>query len=203
MAADRRNRRPLRSRDTAWATRLAQILVKAGVRPNQISLASLGAAAAAGYCLLRAWYAAAVLFILLRLLANLMDGMVAIEGGRGSPSGEIYNDLPDRISDALILCAAGYSLPWPACARELGWSAALLAVITAYIRILGGALGLAQDFRGPMAKPQRMAVLIGGCVLALFDTRFLALALVVVIAGSLVTAAVRLRRVVRELERRR
>jgi phosphatidylglycerophosphate synthase len=176
------------------------LLVQAHVRPNQISLASLAAAVAAGYCLLRAWYPAAALLIPLRLLCNLMDGMVAIEGGLGSASGEIYNDLPDRISDALILCAAGYSLSWPAYARELGWSAALLSVMTAYIRLLGGASGLPQDFRGPMAKPQRMAVLIAACLLAPFDTRFLALALGVIIAGSLATAALRLRRIVRQLE---
>jgi phosphatidylglycerophosphate synthase len=179
---------------------LARLLVAAHVHPNQISLASLVAAAAAGYCLLRAWYPAAALLILLRLLCNLMDGMVAIEGGLGSASGEIYNDLPDRISDALILCAAGYSLPWPSYARELGWSAALLAVMTAYIRILGGASGLTQDFRGPMAKPQRMAVLVAACMLAPFDIRVLALALMVVVAGSLVTAAVRLHRITRQLE---
>jgi phosphatidylglycerophosphate synthase len=176
MAVERWNRRPLRSRNTAWAARLACLLVQAHVRPNQISLASVAASAAAGYCLLRAWYPAAALLILLRLLSNLMDGMVAIEGGLGSDSGEIYNDLPDRISDALILCAAGYSLPWPAYARELGWSAALLSVMTAYIRLLAA------------------------CLLAPFDTRFLALALVVVIAGSLATAALRLRRIVRQLE---
>lgn len=200
MAAERWNRRPLRSRNTAWAGRLAHLLIAVHVRPNQISIASLVASAAAGYCLLRAWYPAAALLILLRLLCNLMDGMVAIEGGLGSASGEIYNDLPDRISDALILCAAGHSLPWPAYVRELGWTAALLSVMTAYIRILGGASGLTQDFRGPMAKPQRMAVLIAACILAPFDTRFVALALVVVIAGSLATAALRLRRIVRQLE---
>ena len=203
MAADRWNRRPLRSRDTAWASRLARLLVRAGIRPDQISLASLAAAAAAGYCLLRTWYPVAALFILLRLLCNLMDGMVAIEGGLGTLSGEIYNDLPDRISDALILCATGYSLSWPSYARELGWTAALLAVMTAYIRILGGASGLPQDFGGPMAKPQRMAVLIGACLLAPFVPSVLAMALELIIIGSLVTAVVRLRRIVRQLEQRR
>jgi len=53
-----------------------------------------------------------------------------------------------------------------------------------------------------MAKPHRMAVLIAACILAPFDARVLAVALVVVIAGSLVTAAVRLRRIVRQLEDR-
>ena len=157
MPADRWTRRPLKSRDTRWAARTARILAIAGVRPNRISIASVAAAAVAAYCLIRAWYPLAALFILLRLLCNLMDGMVAIEGGLGSPVGEIYNDLPDRLSDVLILCAAGYSLAWPTYAHELGWIAAMLAVLTAYIRILGGACGLTQDFRGPMAKPARMA----------------------------------------------
>ncbi|HLK62978.1 MAG TPA: CDP-alcohol phosphatidyltransferase family protein [Bryobacteraceae bacterium] len=196
------NRRPLRSRNTQWASWFARLLVRAKVLPNFISLASLVAAGAAGYCLLRAWYWLAAIGILLRLLCNLMDGMVAVEGGLGSASGEIYNDLPDRISDALILCTAGYFLPWPAYSRELGWIAALLAVMTAYIRVLGGALGLPQNFTGPMAKPQRMAVMIAACVLAPFDVRVVALALMVIIVGSLITAAVRLRKIVRNLEQR-
>ena len=202
MPADRWTRRPLKSRDTRLAARFARGLADARVRPNWISLASVAAAALAALCLIRSWYPAAALFILLRLLCNLMDGMVAIEGGLGSPVGEIYNDLPDRVSDVLILCAAGYSLAWPAYARELGWLAAFVAVMTAYIRILGGACGLQQDFGGPMAKPQRMAVMIVACVLAVFDARALALALAVVIVGSLVTAAVRLQRIMRQLESR-
>jgi len=200
MPGERWNRRPLKSRQTAWAARLAHLLIRARVRPNHISLASIAAAAAAAYCCLRGWYPVAALFILLRLLCNLMDGMVAIEGGLGSPVGEVYNDLPDRISDALILCAAGYSLPSLWYGRELGWAAAFLAVMTAYVRVLGGACGLPQDFRGPMAKPQRMAVLIAACVVAPFYGGAIAVALVVIVAGSLVTAAMRLWRILHQLE---
>jgi len=197
------NRRPLRSRDSAWATRLAHWLIRARVRPNHISLASLVAAAAAAGCLLRRWYPPAALFILLRLGCNLMDGMVAIEGGRATPAGEIFNDLPDRLSDAMILCAAGYSQDWPSYASELGWIAALLAILTAYIRVLGGSLGLPQDFHGPMAKPQRMAVMITACLVGGFDPRVIAVALWVIVAGSVVTAALRLRRIAAQLQRGR
>ncbi|HEY2018704.1 MAG TPA: CDP-alcohol phosphatidyltransferase family protein, partial [Bryobacteraceae bacterium] len=171
-------------------------------RPNYISLAGLVAAAAGALCLVRGWYLIAALLIQARLLSNLLDGMVAIEGGLRSASGEIYNDLPDRLSDALILIAAGYAVSSMAFAHELGWGAALLAILTAYIRVLGGAAGLAQDFRGPMAKPQRMAVMTLACILARFDPRALWLALVVIIIGSLVTAAIRTRRIVRHLEER-
>jgi hypothetical protein len=104
------------------------------------------------------------------------------------------------VSDALILLAAGYSLAWPAHAAELGWAASLLAVLTAYVRVLGGACGLPQDFRGPMAKPQRMAVLTAGCILARFDARALGVALMVIVVGSLITLVVRVRQVVKKLE---
>jgi phosphatidylglycerophosphate synthase len=103
----------------------------------------------------------AVLAIQLRLLCNLLDGMVAVEHGRGGPSGPIWNELPDRISDSMLLVGAGYAaaaggLGW---ASGVGWIAALLAVLTAYVRELGRGLGQPPDFTGPGAKPQRMAVL--------------------------------------------
>jgi phosphatidylglycerophosphate synthase len=193
-------RRPVKTRNLTAAVRLAQWLARAGVQPNHISLASVAAAGVAGACLLTGYPLIAAVFIQLRLLCNLLDGMVAIEGGMRSAAGEIYNDLPDRLSDALILLAAGYSLTWPGFAVELGWAASLLAVMTAYVRVLGGACGLPQDFRGPMAKPHRMAVLTAGCILAWFDARALAIALIVVIAGSLITVASRVRDVVQKLE---
>jgi phosphatidylglycerophosphate synthase len=202
MAAQNSIRRPLKSRNTAWAAGLARWLADAGVRPNQISLAGVAAAGAAALCLLRPSYLAAAALIQLRLLCNLMDGMVAVEGGLRSKSGEIYNDLPDRISDALILVAAGYSISWPDHARELGWTAALLAILTAYVRTLGAAAGLPPDFRGPMGKPQRMAVMTAACLLSLFDPRSMAMALLIVIAGSSWTAILRVRRIVRQLEGR-
>jgi len=195
-------RRPLRSRDTAWASWLARRLAQARVHPNHISLASVAAAAGAAFCLVRGHWLAAALLIQMRLLSNLLDGMVAIEGGLRTASGEIYNDLPDRLSDALILVAAGYAVPSPAWTHELGWAAALLAILTAYIRVLGGASGLPQDFRGPMGKPQRMAVLTLACILAYFDSRTFAAALVLIVIGSLVTAGIRTRHIVRELEDR-
>jgi phosphatidylglycerophosphate synthase len=201
MTAQEWTRRPVKTREVVWASRFAQWLAASRVQPNQISIASVGAAAGAGACLLAGWYLCAALLIQLRLLCNLLDGMVAIEGGLHTASGEIYNDLPDRVSDALILVAAGYSLAWPGFAHELGWAASLLAVMTAYVRVLGGACGLPQEFTGPMAKPQRMAVMTAGCVLALWDSRALALALMVVAAGSLMTLAVRVRRVIRNMEK--
>ena len=100
----------------------------------------------------------AAVAIQLRLLCNLVDGMLAVEEGFSTKTGDIYNDLPDRISDVLILVGAGYSRG-SRMRSTLGWLAAVLAVLTAYVRVLGGSLGVTQHFIGPMAKQHRMFAL--------------------------------------------
>src|SRR5690606_23492802 len=74
--------------------------------------------------------------IQLRLICNLLDGMVAMEGGKQTPTGALYNEYPDRIADSLLIVALGYAagLPW------LGWLGALLAALTAYVRLSGASL---------------------------------------------------------------
>ncbi|TCO81942.1 phosphatidylglycerophosphate synthase [Plasticicumulans lactativorans] len=214
------DRRPIRSRDTRWAHACARWLCARGATPNGISLAGLGCAALAALCLAGAFRvgpaAGAALLLLAalalpaRLLCNLFDGMVAIEGGRAGKAGDVYNDLPDRISDALVLVGTGYGLsawPW---AAELGWAAALAAVFTAYVRVLGGACGLTQRFTGPLAKSQRMAVLSVAALVAAgaraadagWAQGVLALALAVILLGSVATVVRRSVDLVRELEAR-
>jgi len=194
-----RNRRPLASRSTRWAQSLAGMLLRAGVSPDAISLASIAFAALGAWLLATRPYGVALLAaaacIQVRLLCNLLDGMVAVEGGRASAVGALYNEVPDRVADSLLIVALGYAVE---CAW-LGWLGALAAALTAYIRVLGGALGLPQDFRGPMAKPQRMAVLTGACLLAagesaLFGSHWaLAAAAWIIALGALLTCATRLR----------
>jgi phosphatidylglycerophosphate synthase len=137
----------------------------------------------------------------IRLLCNLLDGMVAIEHGKQTPLGVLYNELPDRASDSMLFIALGYAsgITW------LGWLTALLAAFTAYLRVFGGALGLAQDFRGPMAKQHRMAVLTAGCLLSIIEhlavgTNYaLATTCGVIAAGTLLTCWTRITSLVRRL----
>lgn len=205
---DTTNRRPLASRGSRWARALSTALARSAITPNQISVASI-AFAAAGAALLLAWptppgLVLCALCVQLRLLCNLLDGMVAIEGGKSSPLGALYNEFPDRIADSLLIVALGHAalMPW------LGWLGALLAALTAYIRTTGGSLGLAQDFRGPMAKPHRMAVLTVACLAGALeslagDTRYALLAAAAVIAaGSALTCVMRTRALARQLRTR-
>jgi len=148
----------------------------------------------------------AAALVQLRLLANLMDGMMAIEGGLQSPTGPLFNEIPDRIADVLLLVAAGYAVTWVSWGEALGWAAAVAAVLTAYVRLLGGSLGVSERFCGPMAKPHRMAVLTAACLLSMvevaygYEGRVLAVALLVIAAGSIVTFARRARLIARDLK---
>ncbi|WP_374432329.1 CDP-alcohol phosphatidyltransferase family protein [Tabrizicola sp.] len=188
------NRRPLTSRNSAWAARLASWAVAKGFTPNQISQASMGFAAL-GFLLywlsttggflqfLALLLAAATLQA--RLVCNLIDGMVAIEGGKGAKDGPFWNEAPDRVSDLLFFAGAGLAVGRP----DLGLLAAALAIATAYIRELGRAEGFPPDFSGPLAKPQRMAVLTAGTVLAaLYATHWtLTVTLWIIVAGTAAT----------------
>lgn len=199
------NRRPLSSRNSAWAARLASWAVAKGITPNQISQASIGFAALA---LLLYWLSTtggllqflalilAAATLQARLVCNLIDGMVAIEGGKGAKDGPFWNEAPDRASDLLFFTGAGLAAGQPA----LGLLAAALAIAAAYIRELGRAEGFPPDFSGPLAKPQRMAVLTAGTVLAaLYASEWtLTVTLWIVIAG---TAATVLRRSLTLIER--
>jgi len=187
------NRRPLKTRSRRWAQGLATFLAPTSVSPNQISVVSVVVAGAGASVVLASsapWaLVVCAICIQLRLLCNLLDGMVAVEGGKQSALGALYNEIPDRIADSLFLVSIGYlvQLTW------LGWCCALLAALTAYIRVLGGTLGLPQSFRGPMAKPHRMAVLTAACLLgagerALWGSQYaLTAGLVVIGIGTAVT----------------
>jgi phosphatidylglycerophosphate synthase len=210
-----RPRRPLRTRGRSNAAALARWLRDRDVEPNGISLASIAVATGAAACFVALPHvghsaqlgllAIAAALVQLRLLANLMDGMLAIEAGRQTPTGPLFNEIPDRIADVLILVAAGYAVVWFSWGEALGWGAAVAAVLTAYVRLLGGSLGLTEHFCGPMAKPHRMAVLTAACLLSMievaygYEGRVLAVALAVIAAGSIVTLARRTRLIAREL----
>ncbi len=191
------SRRPLASRSNSIAIRIAAALARSAITRNQISLLSMVFALLGAVLLLKPTplnLIAAAVCIQLRLLCNLLDGMVAMEGGKASAVGALYNDVPDRIADPLLIVAAGYACGYP----ELGWLASLLAVLTAYIRLLGASVGLAQDFRGPMAKPQRMAVLTLACFAGAAELHWrhslhaITAAVSVIALGALVTCGNRL-----------
>lgn len=214
------NRRPIGQRNRGYAKYLTRVLAKAGVTPNFISFTSIVWAALAGAC----FYASgiseggdrimlligAALFCQLRLLANMLDGMVAVEAGKGGPDGPVWNELPDRFADIFILVGAGYGVAATGVFdATLGWAAAVAAVMTAYVREVVKSAGAHADFSGPMAKPHRMFWMTVFALISIFDPQigaqtaaildwgyvanepgkgvFIAFALWLVLLGSIVT----------------
>jgi phosphatidylglycerophosphate synthase len=219
---DKLDRRPIAARNLPVFQAMAHWLATRGVTPNAISVAGMISGIGAGVVLALtglasspwdrlAWIVGAIL-IQLRLLANMLDGMVAVESGKVSPVGELYNEAPDRVSDAATLMGAGFAAGG---SPVLGFSAACVAVFVAYVRALGKGAGAPQEFCGPMAKQQRMAIVTA---IALYqgltpaswqpawgqDGQFgpLAVALLIIIIGGIATAIRRLLRISANLRKR-
>jgi phosphatidylglycerophosphate synthase len=192
---------------------MAAGLARAGLTPNQISVLSVvfGIGAAAAYYQSQQgwlWLAVASACIQLRLLCNMLDGLLAIEGGLKSKTGDLYNEVPDRFGDIAIMLGAGLVIRALPYGMTLAWVMIVIAILTAYVRLLGGSLGLVQDFSGPMAKQHRMFTLTLGTLLAAGEvamrgtTWTLYVAVWVIVLGSAFTFARRLARIARQLQAR-
>lgn len=193
-------RRPIKERTTGWARALARAVAATGLTPNQISVISVVISLGAMANFYYHNYLAAALCITCRLLCNMIDGMVAVEHNMKSPSGEIFNELPDRLSDTATILGAGYACQMV----QLSLWTSLVAVLTAYIRTLCTHAGAPADFGGPMAKQQRMKLLIAAGVILHWrpDWSFglLPAALGIILIGSAWTCWRRASRAIHHLE---
>jgi phosphatidylglycerophosphate synthase len=202
------NRRPVKSRGQKIFQDFAVWLVKRGFTPNQISIfSSVCAFVGAAAFLLAArtdglwiylWAFVALVGIQGRLVCNLLDGLMAVEGGLKTPTGELYNEIPDRVSDTLIFLGAAYGT-LNSNIHMLGWLASLLAMATAYLRVLGAASGTRHFFAGPMAKQHRMFIMNICLIASVIEIKILGtwelsvgIALAVICLGSLLTCVRRL-----------
>jgi phosphatidylglycerophosphate synthase len=199
------DRRPIAARRLRLVQMAADWLVRRRASPNAISVIGMLCAMAAGFAFAAArghpalWLLGAVL-VQARLMANLLDGMVAIGRGIASRIGELFNEVPDRVSDTAVLVGLGVAAGRPA----LGLGTALAAMATAYVRALGKAAGFPSDFCGPGAKQQRMAIVTLGAIWCAATPESLSapapeLVLWLVLALAILTAGRRLLRLCRAL----
>ena len=212
----------MKVRDLQFFTRGAVALARTGVTPNAISIMGLVVGVVGGVLLAGTawvesdlarrlmWFAAAAL-VPLRGVFNILDGVVAVNEKVASRVGELYNEVPDRVSDATMLIDAGYATGGD---PVLGLAAAGLAVFVAYIRAQARVAGAPQDYCGPMAKPGRVLLIVVTAIyMAATPTAWhpswgpgnswglMSATLVVVICGCIFTALRRLLRASRVLRR--
>jgi phosphatidylglycerophosphate synthase len=205
------DRRPLASRGWKISEKVARWLARRGATPNTISIVGMicGILAGTMFALTSGatypwvlWIFGGV-FVQLRLLANLYDGMVAVLRETASPVGELFNEVPDRVSDAATLIGFGYATDSDS---VLGFVATIFAIFLAYLRAQGKVAGAHQEFCGPMAKQQRMATVTIAAIACAFvpgasDWQIPKFALWVIIAGCMVTIIRRLQRITTTLRR--
>jgi phosphatidylglycerophosphate synthase len=207
------SRRPIADAFRSTAQGMVRLCVRWGIHPDTISYLSLVASALAAICFWKSrehpWLLiVGPLLCYLRLWFNMLDGMVALASGKASWRGEILNDLPDRISDVSIFVGVAHS-GW--CATTSGYWAAIFALLTAYVGMMGQAVGVQREFSGLMSKPWRMVTLHLGAWIALGlfwndgSNRFRGFTVLdwtcaVVVLGCVQTIAVRLQRIFRALK---
>jgi phosphatidylglycerophosphate synthase len=216
-ATEHIDRRPIATRNRKWAQDATAWLASRNVSPNAISIAGMCACIVGGVALgltsianYRILWLIAALGAQLRLTANMLDGMVAIASRRTSKAGELYNEVPDRLSDAAVFIGAGYA--WGGNVT-LGYIATILAIFTAYVRAAGKIAGASNEFCGPMAKQHRMLVITVFCVYAAITPRswqiimfnnsqigLMTLGLVVIVVGCVITVVRRLSRIAHVLK---
>lgn len=199
------SRREIATREAGFAKRSAKLLAQRNITPNQISTFSMVFAAASFICFglarEQSWFLIlAVLGIQMRLLCNLFDGMVAIEHNKKSKVGDLYNEVPDRVSDALILLGVGLYSSSLEHAMDLAWACVFLSTMTAYLRVFGASLVGKHYFLGPMAKQHRMAVISIASLVALLWPQALYDSLILILLGLVVTCFRRLQAVARDLK---
>jgi Phosphatidylglycerophosphate synthase len=216
-AAEQIDRRPIATRNRKWARAATAWLASRSVSPNAISIAGMCACIVAGIALgltsvsdYRILWLIAACGAQLRLIANMLDGMVAIASGRASKTGELYNEVPDRVSDAAVFIGAGFA--WGGNVT-LGYVATILAIFTAYVRAAGNIAGAPNEFCGPMAKQHRMLVVTLICLYSAVTPRswqmitfndshigLMALALALIVVGCVITVVRRVSRIVGALK---
>jgi phosphatidylglycerophosphate synthase len=210
------DRRPIATRNRKWAQAATAWLAARSVSPNAISIAGMCAGIVAGIALgltsisdYRILWLIAACGAQLRLTANMLDGMVAIASGRTSKTGELYNEVPDRISDAAVFIGAGFA--WGGNVT-LGYIATILAIFTAYVRAAGKIAGAPNEFCGPMAKQHRILVITLICLYSAITPRcwrvfrfndwqigLITAGLVVIAVGCVITVVRRINRIAHAL----
>lgn len=141
---------------------LVDRLAKAGITPDQVTLAAVPVAVLGGACLLLSTSVpflllAVPLLVVLRILLNLVDGNMARRTGKIHPRGELYNELGDRVADIAFLAPVAFL---PGASPQMVLLGVLMGVMASYVGITAKAAGGERIYRGILSKPGRMTLLV-------------------------------------------
>jgi len=176
--------------------------VTRGTSPDLFTAVGVAGAALAGVAIALGWWPAALVLLAVRLAGANLDGAVARARGVARPWGFVLNELGDRVSDLLVfagLAVLAVRTGGDAVAglTPLAWVlvAATAATLPTFVSLAGAGAGAPRLNGGPFGKTERCAF----AVLATAVPVLLPGVALVVVVGSVLTGAVRARRVHRVL----
>lgn len=164
--------------------------------PNLLSIAALGPGLLAAAFLFEGDWLGAILSILGRMVINTLDGLVAEEFNKKTYIGGYLNRLPGEFTDILIVLALYPHAP-------SHWVLPLI-ILTGWVQVfglLGLAAGGSTQSVGPCGQTDRLAILMLGCVLALFKVDVWPTLVALMCAGCAMTIGLRVYRSIREIDR--
>ncbi|RZJ25557.1 MAG: CDP-alcohol phosphatidyltransferase family protein [Haliea sp.] len=150
----------LKPRFQALLRPLVVRLQRAGVTANQVTVAACVISVALGLWLFFAAppvaaFALIALWMLLRMVFNAIDGMLAREHGQQTPLGAFLNELTDVVSDAALYLPFALVAPF-----DPFWvgTVIVLAGMSEFAGALGPTIGASRRYDGPLGKSDRAFV---------------------------------------------
>jgi CDP-diacylglycerol--glycerol-3-phosphate 3-phosphatidyltransferase len=150
---------------------LLLLLKRIGVSPNHITVFTIFFSLLIGYILFLAidnsfWFIIVALGLLIRMMLNALDGMMANQFNLQSKLGEILNEIGDVISDIAIYFPFLY---FEAIKSEYVILFIFLSIINEFCGVLAKLISGSRRYDGPMGKSDR-AFLVGIICIVLFFT---------------------------------
>jgi CDP-diacylglycerol---glycerol-3-phosphate 3-phosphatidyltransferase len=152
---------------------LTKGLYKAGITPNMLTVSAVFLSAFLGFTIYLyqfnpLWILAVPMGLLLRMVLNALDGMMAKEFNQSSSLGMVLNELGDIVSDIVIYVPLLF-LPGAHLLVVLGF--AFSAAINETAGILGVVISKTRRYDGPMGKSDRALVIGILCLLYYLDAK--------------------------------
>ena len=146
----------LRALVTPWRQGLAKPLVRAGIRPDVLTLAAIPLAAGAAMAIISRHPVLGFVLACLAVLVDLVDGEVARLTQRTSPFGNCLDAIVDRVVEGMLLVALAPASPLAASTALLG------CVLVSYIKARVGLVIVSdnQDWPGVGDRSDRVVLIL-------------------------------------------
>ncbi|PJI94787.1 CDP-alcohol phosphatidyltransferase family protein [Luteimicrobium subarcticum] len=169
-----------------------RLAVARGTSPDVFTALGVVSAALAGVALALGWWPLALVLLVGRLAGANLDGAVARARGVSRPWGFVLNELGDRSGDLLAFAGLAVLAARVGDDADLVWVlvACVAATLPTFVSLAAAGAGALRQNGGPLGKTERCLLLVVACALP----GLLPVWCGVLVAGSLLTAALRARR---------